>query len=42
MKKKGNDIVLHVAELRASDEFRFPGEAPHSLQEIGVNLPPKK
>ncbi len=40
--EKGNDIVRHVSELRASDGFRFPGEAPHSLQEIGVNLPPKK
>jgi MscS family membrane protein len=40
--EKGNDIVRHVIELRASDAFRFPGEAPHSSEEIGVNLPPKK
>jgi len=40
--EKGKDIVRHVTELRASDAFRFPGEAPHSLQEIGVNLPPTK
>jgi MscS family membrane protein len=25
--EKGNDIVSHVTELRASDAFRFPGEA---------------
>jgi MscS family membrane protein len=25
--EKGNDIVGHVTELRASDRFRFPGEA---------------
>jgi MscS family membrane protein len=28
--EKGNDIVRHVTELRASDAFRFPGEVPHS------------
>jgi MscS family membrane protein len=28
--EKGNDIVRHVTELRASDAFLFPGETPHS------------
>jgi MscS family membrane protein len=40
--EKGNDVVRHVTELRANGAFRFPGEVPHSLQDIGVNLPPKK